>query len=502
MAAPEPPLTSGDNLPKTILPRHFLPHSDQESPLVEPSQIRHRRRPPQRRRTRVRAHEIFFSITDRKGVIRSGNEVFRRVSGYSMDEMVGRPHNLVRHPDMPRIVFKILWDEIGAGRPVAAYVKNRAADGRFYWVIATAMPTADGYLSIRIKPGSELFVAAQGIYRDLRDVERKIEGADGLRRKEAMEASGARLLDALRGAGFESYDAFMRAAVLTEVRLREAHLRESKDARRQANSLSRYNAFGGALSSLTELNGFFSELVLHLDEYIKLNTRLGENAAFVRELADEVRLFALNAIISASKAGGTDGAAIGAVAGLLRTHSESSSALFRALGDSVVAASETLGRMLFPVAAARLEGEMLQMFLAEFSAPGAETSDHAEVLALHACLEGEAAGLVALLNEFDRRMRSLHGNVQGLRRELETMRALGLNGRIEAARIEDAGQFTTLFATVGTLVAAASARLDELGKSGGSLFAHRNRSTEDIERAVSTVGALLHALAAPGETAA
>ena len=70
-------------------------------------------------------HELFFSTTDRKGVILSGNDVFVRVSGYSKEEMVGRPHNLVRHPDMPRIVFKQLWDEIGAGRPIASFERYR-----------------------------------------------------------------------------------------------------------------------------------------------------------------------------------------------------------------------------------------------------------------------------------------------------------------------------------------------------------------------------------------
>ena len=157
-------------------------------------------------------HEMFFSITDQKGIIKTGNDVFVRVSGYSKDEMVGRPHNLVRHPDMPRIVFKQLWDEIGAGRPIAAYVKNRSADGRFYWVMATVVPIPGGYLSIRIKPSSELFEVAKSIYPELRRVEAEIEGPNGINRKEAMEASGARLGELLAGAGYDSYDTFMREA--------------------------------------------------------------------------------------------------------------------------------------------------------------------------------------------------------------------------------------------------------------------------------------------------
>lgn len=438
-------------------------------------------------------HEIFFSITDKKGIIRFGNEVFTRVSGYPKAAMVGRPHNLVRHPDMPRVVFKLLWDEIGAGRPIAAYVKNRASDGRFYWVMAMVLPTPDGYLSIRIKPSSPLFGAVQEIYQDLRDIERSIEGTDGLRRKEGMEASAERLQHLLKKAGFDTYDAFMRTAILSEVRLREEYRRAADGSRRGTRQRQR-DSFEAARAGLSLANTFLSDLVLRLDDYIKLNGRLAEDATFIRGLADEVLLFALNAIVAASKADGSDGAAIGAVAGLLRMRSESSSTLFRALSDSVVRASETLDRLLFPVVATCLASQMLEVFMAEFGASGAGERDPAEVLALHACVEREASGLARLLVEFDSRLHTLQANIRGLRRELDAMRALGLNGRIEAARIEDSGPFSALFATVGTQVAAAATRLDELQKSGASLFTNRNRTAGDIESAVAATAAAIRLL--------
>ncbi|MCC6382923.1 MAG: PAS domain S-box protein [Dehalococcoidia bacterium] len=439
-------------------------------------------------------HEIFFSITDRKGIIRYGNEVFTRVSGYPKAAMIGKPHNLIRHPDMPRVVFKLLWDEIGAGRPVAAYVKNRASDGRYYWVMAMVLPAPDGYLSIRIKPSSPLFAAVQDIYQDLRDIERSIEGADGLRRKEGMESSGERLQHLLTKAGFETYDAFMRTAILGEVRLREEHRQTSGAGRRSSARLGQRDGFDAARAGLAQANHFLSDLVLRLDDYIKLNSRLAEDASFIRALADEVLLFALNAIVAASKADGSDGAAIGAVAGLLRMRSESSSTLFRELGDSVLRASETLDRLLFPVVATGLASQMLEVFMAEFASSGAGDRDPAEVLALHACVQREASGLARLLDEFDGRLHTLQANIRGLRRELDAMRALGLNGRIEAARIEDSGPFSSLFATVGTQVAAAATRLDELQKSGASLFTNRDRTAADIESAVAATAAAIRLL--------
>src|SRR4051794_38069039 len=94
--------------------------------------------------------ELFFSTTDAKGVIRSGNGVFARVSGFELEELVGQAHNVVRHPDMPRAVFRTFWDALGAGRGVAAYVKNIASDGAYYWVMAFAVPALDGgFVSVR-----------------------------------------------------------------------------------------------------------------------------------------------------------------------------------------------------------------------------------------------------------------------------------------------------------------------------------------------------------------
>jgi hypothetical protein len=70
--------------------------------------------------------ELFFSTTDRKGIISSANDVFVRVSGHPRDALIGSAHNIIRHPDMPRAGCKLLWDHLGAGGPFAGYVKNLA----------------------------------------------------------------------------------------------------------------------------------------------------------------------------------------------------------------------------------------------------------------------------------------------------------------------------------------------------------------------------------------
>ena len=87
--------------------------------------------------------QFIVSKTDRKGVITYANQTFCDVARYTEAEVVGQPHNLIRHPDMPRCVFKLLWDTVEAGEEIFAYVVNLAADGAHYWVFAHVTPTRD-----------------------------------------------------------------------------------------------------------------------------------------------------------------------------------------------------------------------------------------------------------------------------------------------------------------------------------------------------------------------
>ncbi|MGZ3772855.1 MAG: PAS domain-containing protein, partial [Bdellovibrio sp.] len=112
-------------------------------------------------------HELFFSKTDFRGIIQSGNTVFIRVSEYSSEELIQKPHNIIRHSDTPRAVFKLLWDYLKGNKPIVAYVKNRSKAGRYYWVLAMAFPMQDGYLSIRLKPSSSFFDKVKTLYAEM-----------------------------------------------------------------------------------------------------------------------------------------------------------------------------------------------------------------------------------------------------------------------------------------------------------------------------------------------
>ncbi|MGE5764846.1 MAG: PAS domain-containing protein [Mycobacterium leprae] len=85
--------------------------------------------------------EIIVTKTDPRGVITYANRVFLRVSAYDEPDVIGQPHNLIRHPGMPRTVFQLLWDTIRGGREMFAYIVNLAADGAHYWVFAHVTPS-------------------------------------------------------------------------------------------------------------------------------------------------------------------------------------------------------------------------------------------------------------------------------------------------------------------------------------------------------------------------
>lgn len=160
--------------------------------------------------------EVFFSRTDDRGVIQASNYIFRRVSNLELDEMYGAPHKIVRHPDMPRGVFQLMWDTLESGQPIGAYVKNRAKDGLYYWVFATVVPCDDGYISARFKPSSPLFAKVQGLYTQLR----KLENEEGISPEESKEV----MLDWVKEQGFDHYGHFASQAISEELITRDKEL--------------------------------------------------------------------------------------------------------------------------------------------------------------------------------------------------------------------------------------------------------------------------------------
>lgn len=151
----------------------------------------------------MRDDDFIVSKTDTKGIITYGNPIFIEFSGYSEDELIGTQHNIIRHPDMPRSAFKLVWDTIQSGKEMFAYVKNMSKDGGFYWVFAHITPDlgADsqivGYSSVRRCPGRKAIAKIEPVYRQMLDAERRAGARD------AIAAGTQVLLDLLAKTGVD-----------------------------------------------------------------------------------------------------------------------------------------------------------------------------------------------------------------------------------------------------------------------------------------------------------
>ena len=120
---------------------------------------------------------ILVSKTNPKGIITYCNSDFIAISGYKESELLGQPHNIVRHPNMPRVIFMMVWETLNSNREFNGYIKNLARDGSYYWVFANITPSMSptnellGYNSVLRKPNSDKLNYIKNLYFDLLEIE-------------------------------------------------------------------------------------------------------------------------------------------------------------------------------------------------------------------------------------------------------------------------------------------------------------------------------------------
>lgn len=124
------------------------------------------------RETILEKDTMIVSETDEKGIILYANSDFCTMAEYTKDELIGQPHNIIRHEDMPKVAFEDLWKTIQSGKLWNGIVKNKTKNGNYYWVNATAYPSIDSngkkrYVSVRIKPTKEEIKSAEALYKTL-----------------------------------------------------------------------------------------------------------------------------------------------------------------------------------------------------------------------------------------------------------------------------------------------------------------------------------------------
>ena len=339
--------------------------------------------------------ELFFSRTDGGGIIQSGNGVFRRISQYDWSELLKKPHKIIRHSDMPRGVFHLFWDFLKRGKPIGAYVKNKAKDGRPYWVFAIATPMDGGYLSVRLKPSGEYFPIVQDVYRWLLALEKN--------EQLTPEESAKRLLAHLGTLGFGSYEEFMSVAVRKECACRDAQLGQPVNV-----LLARYE-------EMNRMAGLLRQETAKLLSSYELN-----------------RYVPLNLQVQSCQLGDN-----GKTLGVISTNYTSVSAEMREEVSRFTASSrqvfDTIFEGQFLLCTARVQAEVADLFAAE---PPEEGQDRPRELALlHRQIEDYQTragdGLRSILEKIDTFQEDCH-RMKMFAASLEVIRVMD---KVDAARL-------------------------------------------------------------------
>ncbi len=252
------------------------------------------------------ADELFFSATDARGRIRRANAIFMRLSGYPRGALVGRAHSAVRHETMPAGLFRSIWEDLEQGRAASAYITNRSADGGFYRVFATIVPSGDGYLSVRTLPMlTRRRDEIEAAYGRVRTIERA-SAAAGSTRREAAAAGHSALLAELDALGFRDAVDFTRQALPAEVAALVAagvDIPERPDAE---------GPVGVILDQMNRIESLTSGQVALLDECARIVALLGRRATEIDELSarlGRLRACLRDALGGAARSGAGEGTA-------------------------------------------------------------------------------------------------------------------------------------------------------------------------------------------------
>lgn len=363
--------------------------------------------------------ELFFSITDKRGVILYGNEVFTRISKYPQEKLIGAPHSLIRHPDMPRSVFKLFWDTLHTESPIIAYVKNLAADGSFYWVLAFAFPVKEGYLSIRIKPSSPLLAAAKNIYAATLQVE-----AEG-----GMEKSGPFLMAELKKAGFSTYTEFMVHAAFTELSALQEHGKAKRiDTTRSATPLAE-------ISSKASIE--LKECFQRIQAFQEANQYFSKTMSSLNDGFRNLKYIALNMTISAAKFG-SGVASLGVVSKEFSSLSETIQKHIGGLSKFIDTLSEVVQKCSLRIVSLQTQMLMVDFFVRE-SLQNSET-------------ENAFAGLVENRKHFSDLFRS---NSSGLQQDISV---LDVDLHSISMQMQEIKKFTTGLEVIRQIGAVESSR--------------------------------------------
>ncbi len=424
--------------------------------------------------------ELFFSVTCPKSVITFANETFIRISGYSEKELMGELHKIIRHPDIPRTIFKVFWDYLLQNKPVAAYVKNLAKDGSYYWVMALAFPCKSGYLYVRLKPESSNFSKVTELYKNLLKFEKKQETSSNKRKP--LETTENYLLEMLAEMGFSSYDEFMLYSLEKEMHNREEALhRLNKHTKTTLQTPTHYRQLQSSLVTMLEkaeaLNQMHNTLIEHSDYLLKL--------------ARSILLLSVNAQVGSAKLDQKH-LFLSVVAEKLGEQSFNGEKKLIQMQEAVSKLNGLIKSLNFNIIISKLQVEMNISFLEEL-AENKKTNSHFAISpdeAVELLKEGympKLTGIKNEINELPHHLRKLRTGVYEIGKFLQTLRFIHVTGKIEVARLDDHNSsFATTFNELIQQVEYAEEKMVELAEfiedneKIGKIFADNKMSLEDF----------------------
>lgn len=469
--------------------------------------------------------DLIFSTTDHKGIIRSADEVFVQMSRYPLADMLGQPHSLVRHPDMPRCVFQLLWDYIKENKPIGAYVKKMASDGSYYNVFALVSPLKDGYLSVRIKPTSTFFQAAHKIYPKLLACEQKL-ASEGKTTPQCVAESTKLLLSELKNLGFESYDAFMYSALEEEMRARDEFVHRTYRCNLwELNALNPGQVMRGNPDTTTlavlhaeRACSIAGRIFDRVSSLLALQTSLNKNAAAIMRVAKTLGMSSINVSLESTRLG-EHGRCLSVISSHLGETSQNISSLADSLQNQINITSVSLGSAVFRLASTRLQTETMLTFCRNRHKPATATQALTPELFekfprqqfggtlgdLQFSIDAVCKNLVPTVGELIQDMRRLETDINNVKRAMLTLRFAQLGGKIEASRLSEDAAVITLIESIGTEIVTTVRQISELESDMlivGTDLKATFRQFEELDEAMKKLGVVRSKMTNPSASPA
>ncbi|WP_304543419.1 PAS domain-containing protein [Sulfurimonas microaerophilic] len=417
-------------------------------------------------------NEMFFSITKHDSTIESGNDVFVHISGYEKEELIGQYHNIIRDPDMPKVIFKVFWDYLNAKKPIVAYVKNRTKEGGFYWVLSIVFPLDEHYVSIRIKPNTEIFATVRELYFRLLMSEAKHN----------MEATEELLYQLLNELGYEDYDQFMNEVLLSELLLRKKLQTQQEGASYKRDILAQEKSLQNeVIANLFEISTQLSQRYTIWFEKIELFTKMKcdfeAKGQGLLVLARDIVFLSLNASVSSYKME-QNGETFGVLASDIRTNAKENDILIEKIHTEVEILTEAINEVIFMASYVSLQIEMVTYFIQELL----EKNDPSLYENIDTLFE-----LVGIYNDklmqqpkiIDKTVREIAVCLDELEQQVMYLGYIQVYGFIESARcLENGLGFTEIFSQLKTLIATTSDEILMMKNMADNFVKENNRLVE------------------------